>query len=110
VIPPILVHCGFGGLLAAGSLPLVLRLVPMNRLYGIRIPKAFASESNWYAINAYGGRLLMVYGMAVFAFGLLARHAAPPPASIWTAVFIVGPLLLAVPLLGLIRAYARRLP
>jgi len=110
VIPPVAVHCGFGGLLAAGSLPLVLRRVPMNRLYGFRIPKAFVSDSNWYAINAYGGRLFMVYGVALFAFGLLARDSAPPPTSIWTAVFIVGPMLLVLPLLGLVSAFARRLP
>ena len=110
MIPPVVVHCGFGGLLAVLSLPLTLRIVPMNRVYGIRIPKAFASESNWYAINAYGGRILMAYGVALVAFGLLARHAAPPPTSIWTALFIAGPMILVCPLLGLIRAYARRLP
>lgn len=110
MISPVAVHCGFGGLLAAGSLPLVLRLVPMNRLYGFRIPKAFVSESNWYAINAYGGRLFVVYGVALFAFGLLARDSAPPATSIWTAVFIVGPMLLVFPLLGLVSAFARRLP
>lgn len=110
VISPIVVHCGFGGLLACGSLPLVLRAVPMNRLYGIRIPKAFASDSNWYAINAYGGRLLGLYGLAIVAFGLIERDAAPRPNSIWTAVFVVGPMLVVFPLLGLINAYASRLP
>jgi len=82
----------------------------MNRLYGIRIPKAFVSESNWYAINAYGGRILVVYGVALLAFGLLARDAAPPPTSTWTAAFIVGPMLLVFPLLALVNAYAKRLP
>jgi uncharacterized membrane protein len=110
VIPAVVVHCGFGGLLAVGSVPLVLRLVPMNRVYGIRVSKAFVSDSNWYAINAYGGKVLMAYGVALFAFGLLARDSAPPPTSIWSAVFIVGPMLLVLPLLGLISAYARRLP
>jgi len=110
MIPPVAVHCGFGGLLAVGSLPLIARAVPMNRVYGIRIPKAFVSDANWYAINAYGGKLLAVYGLALVAFGLFARDAAPPPSSPWTAVFIVGPMLLVLPLLGLINSYARRLP
>jgi hypothetical protein len=52
----------------------------------------------------------MVYGIALVVFGLLARDSAPPPTSIWTAVFIVGPMLLVFPLLFLIRSYARRLP
>lgn len=82
----------------------------MNRFYGIRLEKAFVSDSNWYAINAFGGRLLTAYGLAVLAFGLLARDSAPPPTSIWTAVFIVGPMLLVFPLLALIKAHARRLP
>ena len=110
MIPPIVVHCGFGGLLAVLSLPLVLRMVPMNRVYGIRIAKAFASDSNWYDINAYGGKVLMAYGVALFAFGLLARDWAPPSSSILSAVFIVGPLILVFPLLGLISAHGRRLP
>ena len=82
----------------------------MNRVYGIRVPEAFVSDSRWYAINAYGGRILMVYGVALVVFGLLARDSAPAPTSIWTAVFIVGPMLLLFPLLFLIRSYARRLP
>jgi hypothetical protein len=82
----------------------------MNRFYGIRVAKAFVSDSNWYAINAYGGRIFMAYGVALVAFGLLARDAAPPTTSIWTAVFIVGPMLIVFPLLVLINAYARRLP
>ena len=82
----------------------------MNRIYGIRTRKSFVSDSNWYAINAYGGKVLMAYGVVLFTFGLLARNSAPPPTSIWTAAFIVGPMLLVFPLLGLIGAYARRLP
>jgi hypothetical protein len=46
----------FGVLLFGLSLPLVLRKVPMNDLYGIRIPAALESEQRWYDINAYGGR------------------------------------------------------
>ena len=35
------------------SLPLMLRKVPMNQTYGIRIKAAFKSEASWYEINAY---------------------------------------------------------
>jgi SdpI/YfhL protein family len=110
VIPPIVVHCGFGSLLAVLSLPLVFRKVPMNRAYGVRIPKAFESERSWYAINAYGGRLLLVYGLLLVLYGWMMRDSAPPPSSLWTAPFVVGPLLLVFPILGLVNAYARRLP
>lgn len=108
IVPAVDVHCGFGALLAALSTPLVLRRVPMNRAYGIRIPQAFASEACWYDINAYGGRLFLVYGILLACGGYLARHLAPPTTSVWFAVFVVGPLLGALLLLFPIRSYARR--
>ena len=107
IVPAVYVHCGFGLLLAAFSLPLVLRRVPMNRAYGIRIPEAFTSDARWYDINAYGGRLFLVYGVLLSAFGFLARDIAPHAASLWSPVFIVGPLLVALALLPPIRSYAR---
>jgi hypothetical protein len=107
IVPAVFVHCGFGLLLAAFSMPLVLRRVPMNRVYGIRIPEAFTSDARWYDINAYGGRLFLVYGALLAAFGFLARDIAPPAASLWSPVFIVGPLFVALALLPPIRSYAR---
>ena len=107
-VPAVYVHCGFGLLLTAFSVPLVLRRVPMNRAYGIRIPEAFSSDARWYDINAYGGRLFLGYGLLLALFGLLARHSEPPRASLWSPVFFVGPLLVALLLLPPIRAYAHR--
>jgi len=107
IVPAVYVHCGFGLFLAAFSLPLVLRRVPMNRAYGIRIPEAFTSDARWYDINAYGGRAFLVYGVLLAVLGFLARDLAPPKASPWSPVFIVGPLLAALALLPLIRSYAR---
>lgn len=52
-------------------LPLIYRKVPMNRFYGIRIPQAFASAERWYAINAYGGRLLARWSCPIIATGLI---------------------------------------
>lgn len=110
MIPPVVVHCGIGLLTAAVAIPLVLRKIPMNRYYGIRITKAFKSNRNWYDINAYGGKLLLAYGLLLTVFGLAARDLAPSQTSIWMAPFIVGPLLLLFPLFALIGLYARRLP
>ena len=108
MIPPIFVHCGFGLVLTLISVPLAQGRVPMNRLYGIRIPEAFASEQAWYRINAYGGRVLLVCGLLSIGFGLLARGAAPPADSPWMALFTVAPLLLPLLALPLILAFARR--
>ena len=51
-----------GLILIAVCLPLVKKKVKMNRWYGIRVPKAFRSEEDWYKINEYGGRQLMYLG------------------------------------------------
>lgn len=110
MIGPAVVHCGVGLLTAALAIPLIARQVPMNRFYGVRIPKAFESSRNWYEINAFGGKLLLAYGLFLIAFGLLAGPYAPARESVWTAPFIIGPLLLVFPLLALIVSYARRLP
>ena len=108
IVPAVYVHCGFGLLLIIFSVPLVLRRVPMNRAYGIRIPEAFSSDARWYDINAYGGRLFLGYGLLLACFGLLARNSEPPRVSLWSPVFLAFPLLLALALLLPIRAYARR--
>jgi uncharacterized membrane protein len=61
-----------GGMIAALALPLIKRNVKMNALYGIRIPKAFESEEAWYAINEYGGRMLLKSSFVWFVSGAAA--------------------------------------
>ncbi len=99
-----------GVVLAVLSLPLVARKVPMNRVYGVRTPKAFASERNWYEINAYGGKLLFGYGLLLVVFSIVAEDLMPPPTSPWSPVFVAGPMVLILPVFLLIRSFARRLP
>jgi hypothetical protein len=106
IVPAGFVHCGFGLLLTAFSLPLARRLVPMNSVYGIPILQAFSSDACWY--DTCGGRLFLVYGALLATLGFLARDLAPPASSLWSPVFIVGPLLVALALLPPIRSYARR--
>ncbi len=56
-----LVNIAGACLMVGISLPLVKRKIKMNGLYGIRIAKAFESEDNWYSINEYGGRQLIIW-------------------------------------------------
>lgn len=53
------------------GLPLMKRKVKMNRWYGVRIPKSFQSEENWFKINEYGGRQLVIWSVPLIAWGLL---------------------------------------
>lgn len=110
IIPIPYVQMGLGTMIAVFSIPLVMRKIPMNHLYGIRIKRAFSSDKNWYDINAFGGKLFLAFGVALFAFGYLLREQAPSPRSIWAPVFLVIPLLLLIPIVILIGAYARSLP
>ncbi len=110
ILQPSTAHVLFGGLLAIFSVPLVLKRVPRNRYYGIRTAKAFSSEENWYAINAYGGKLLFVYGVALLAFGIWGRGLAPPVTSPWSAVYVAGPMVLVFGPFLMIRAYSKKLP
>lgn len=106
-IPDVL--AGIGLVTALVSLPLVMRLVPMNRWYGVRVPEAFVSGRHWYEINAYGGRLLIAFGLFLIAFAYVGNGFAPPPTSPWAPVFLVLPLSALIPVVARIRAYARRI-
>ena len=66
-----ILNIGFAVLIVALSIPLVMRKVKMNRFYGVRIPKSFSSEANWYAINAYGGRQLIAWSLLPLVCGIL---------------------------------------
>jgi hypothetical protein len=53
------------------SIPLVLEKIPMNRLYGFRVQKAFSSDENWFKINRYGGSQLIKWSVFLVGIGIL---------------------------------------
>ncbi len=110
IVPIPYVLAGVGLVASLEAIPLVLRKVPMNRWYGIRLRKAFASERNWYEINAYGGKAIFWYGVALMALGWFGREWMPPATSLWAVGFLALPLLAVVPVLVAIHRFARRLP
>lgn len=58
------------GLMLFGlSLPLALRLVPMNKVYGFRTAISMKSDENWYAVNAVGGRRLALWALPIIVLG-----------------------------------------
>ena len=73
-------HCLMGLVFIGISIPLILKRVAMNQTYGVRIPKAFESEANWYAINYFGGWVLVTAGALICLVGavLILR----PPQSL----------------------------
>jgi uncharacterized membrane protein len=59
-----LVNVFVGILLAGLSVPLVLRRVKPNSLYGFRTPKTLSNQRIWYETNAFAGRLSLGLGVA----------------------------------------------
>lgn len=47
------------------SVPLIRRMVKPNYVYGFRIRQTLADLDTWYAVNAYGGRMLFGLGIAM---------------------------------------------
>ena len=65
-----LMNIASGLLFIVISVPLVLRRVGMNYFYGFRFRASLRSEDNWFAINAYGGRQLIICSVLMIAAGV----------------------------------------
>jgi len=109
VIPAGFVLMGLGLLVALISVPLLFRKVPPNRWYGVRVPEAFVSDENWYAINEFGSRRLLGLALALAVLGLVALSL--PRMAWWVdPAFLLAPLLFLPVFLRPILAYADSLP
>lgn len=90
------------------SIPLMCRKVRMNHAYGVRIAESFESDTAWFDINHYGGRLLLFWGVVVALTGIVGAFVTKPH---WLAYDylslapILGGLFLV---LVKIRRYAKR--
>jgi hypothetical protein len=66
------------------SIPLILKLVPPNGLYGFRIPATQASRAVWYPANAFMGWALSAAAVVGGTF-LLALPATARRWMLWAA-------------------------
>jgi hypothetical protein len=64
---PLFVVCG---LIAAASIPLILRWVRPNPIYGFRTPLTLSSPKIWYPANVFAGWALLI-AATLSAAGLL---------------------------------------
>ena len=88
-----LLFVGSGALLSAVALPLSLRKVPPNALYGVRLEATMSDEEIWYAVNQASGNELFWIGIAAallsslfWALGL----SSPLLSLVCTLVLIFG--------------------
>ena len=47
-------------ILAAFAVPLMLRLIPPNPIYGLRTERTLTQSAAWFEVNAFGGRALLI--------------------------------------------------
>ncbi len=58
-----------GVVLIAISLPILFNKIPPNYLYGVRTPKAFLSDENWYLINRNGAKCFISWALVLVVLG-----------------------------------------
>jgi len=98
-------YVGGGVLLALLAIPLWLRRVPRNPIYGFRVPQTFADPVLWYEVNAQAGKWLFVAGVAtlVAATTLYFVPGIGPDAYALACMAVVVPLLIVALAQGIMR-------
>ena len=49
------------------SIPLIIRKIPRNAIYGFRTTKTMANDDIWYRANRYGGICILVAALVTLA-------------------------------------------
>ncbi|MBX7157450.1 MAG: SdpI family protein [Verrucomicrobiae bacterium] len=80
------------------AIPLALKKISPNSLYGIRISKSLKSETNWYAINEYAGKQMIVWSIVHLIF-LLIVWKLSANLSFNKAVIYGGPFMPLIPII-----------
>ena len=83
-----------GPILFLASIPMMMRWVPLNRVYGFRIPATLRDKSVWYDANALCGRHMFLLGLLMMALEFVLPRAALVPTL--KMVGLVGFLTLTV--------------
>jgi hypothetical protein len=79
------------------SIPLIRGEMPMNRWYGIRFKKSIESDENWYRINKYGGRQLIIWSAVLAFLGIVTIFLPIDKGSLLCFPAALAPLILLVP-------------
>ena len=90
---------GVAAVTALIALPLALRQIPRNRLYGVRTRRTLADDRVWYETNAYGGRCLIVASaVTIVLVPVLGLTSLPPDLLLLAgvAVLVVPSLVAAI--------------
>jgi len=82
-------------IVAAASIPLILKMIPPNRLYGLRTQQTLADRELWFRANRLAGwALLLAAGASAAVFVAIPEYASGR--SLMGLGILVLPLVIAV--------------
>jgi hypothetical protein len=90
------------------SIPLLKGSIKMNRYYGIRFKKSYESEKNWYKINRFGAKRLMLWSIVLLFIGSVTFFLRIKDHSVLKLIIALSPLIVIIPGIESYR-YAKRL-
>jgi uncharacterized membrane protein len=91
-------------LIAALSVPLALKLVPPNRVYGVRTSQTLANREVWFRVNRVAGFALIVAAGTAMCFYL----AEPELASGRSFLGVLALIVPVISALAVTAMYARK--
>jgi len=97
-------------LIAAAAVPLILGLVPRNRLYGVRTPRTLSADRIWYPANRRGGGVFFAASASYLMVAAFFPKPVAPGTGFGLLVLHLGAFVL--PLFGgvaVVACYTRSL-
>ena len=82
-------------IIAVLSIPLILKVVPPNRLYGFRTRQTLSNRSLWFRVNYFVGWALLVAAAVSASIFLVAPEYASGSSAYGLVIFIV-PIVIAL--------------
>lgn len=91
------------------SIPLLKRKIKMNYLYGVKIKKSYSSDENWYKINEYGAKRVIVWSF-LFLFSAIAGFVMPfGDNTMFILLYAIAPIaIIIIPIIEIFK-YAKKL-
>ena len=83
------------GVIAVVSIPLILKMVPPNHLYGFRTPSTLSNRELWYRANVFAGWALLIAAVASIVLNVGVDGGALPGVARGAITFVL-PLVIAV--------------
>jgi uncharacterized membrane protein len=106
--PLLVMYVAAGLVLSATSIPLILRKIGPNPVYGFRVKQTLEDPKVWYEVNAFAGKGLLIDGLITVIAAIVL--AAVPGISVdryAISVMVLVFLALGITLIASIRYLSR---